>query len=261
MGIVNVTPDSFSDGGAFFDPASAVEHGMALVRQGADLLDVGGESTRPYSDPVAEAEELRRIVPVVRALAQRSGVPISIDTSKAAVAAAALEAGAEIINDVTAMTGDPQMLPLAAESHSGVCAMHMLGNPQTMQDNPQYGDVVVEVLAYLRQRRDALLAAGIAHECICLDPGIGFGKTHAHNLTLLADCRRFHELGCPLLVGHSRKGYIAHVIGDKTADRTAGTIGVAIALANQGVQILRVHDIAPVRHALLLYEATGGFAP
>ncbi len=261
MGIVNVTPDSFSDGGLFLDHAKAVEHGMRLVAEGADLLDVGGESTRPYSDSVSEAEERRRAVAVVRELARQTSVPISIDTSKASVATAALEAGAEIINDVTALTGDPQMMTVAVESKAGVCAMHMLGTPQTMQDDPQYDDVVAEVLAYLCQRRDALLSAGVERKRICLDPGIGFGKTHAHNLTLLRNCWRFHSLGCPLLVGHSRKGYIAHIIGDKQADRTAGTLGVSLSLASEGVQILRVHDIAPHRHALALFESTGGFDP
>jgi dihydropteroate synthase len=260
MGIVNVTPDSFSDGGLFLDHAKAVEHGLRLAAEGADLLDVGGESTRPYSDRVSEAEERRRVVAVVRELARQTSVPISIDTSKASVATAALEAGAEIINDVTALTGDPQMMAVAVESNAGVCAMHMLGTPQTMQDDPHYEDVVAEVLAYLCQRRDALLSAGVERERICLDPGIGFGKTHEHNLTLLRNCWRFHSLGCPLLVGHSRKGYIAHIIGDKQADRTAGTLGVSLSLASQGVQILRVHDIAPHRHALALFEATGGFA-
>src|SRR3569833_2912573 len=258
MGIVNVTPDSFSDGGLFLDHAKAVEHGLRLVDEGADLLDVGGESTRPYSDPVGEAEERRRIVAVIRALARQTSVPISIDTSKASVATSALEAGAEIINDVTALTGDPQMMTVAVESRAGVCAMHMLGTPQTMQDDPQYEDVIAEVLAYLCQRRDALLSAGVERKRICLDPGIGFGKTHAHNLTLLRNCWRLHSLGCPLLVGHSRKGYIAHIIGDKQADRTAGTLGVSLSLASQGVQILRVLDIAPHRHALALFESTGG---
>ncbi|HEX4128594.1 MAG TPA: dihydropteroate synthase [Pirellulales bacterium] len=259
MGIVNVTPDSFSDGGEFFDPRAAIEQGLRLATAGAEVLDVGGESTRPYSEPVSSAEELRRVLPVVRELVERSGVPVSIDTSKATVAAAAIQAGAEIINDVTGLAGDPDMLPLAVASGAGVCAMHMHGTPQTMQDNPRYHDVVAEVLDYLRQRRDALLAAGIEAKRICLDPGIGFGKTHQHNLALLANCHRFHELGCPLLVGPSRKGFIAHVLGDKQTDRIAGTVGVVLSLAVQGVQVVRVHDVEPVRHALLLFEATGGF--
>jgi dihydropteroate synthase len=201
---------------------------------------------------------MRRVLPVLLALAEKVRVPISIDTSKSAVARESLAAGAEIINDVTALTGDARMVETALETGAAVCAMHMLGTPQTMQDDPIYGDVVAEVFDYLRRRRDALVEAGIARDKIALDPGIGFGKTHEHNLTLVANCHRFHELGCPLLVGHSRKGFIGKIIGDKTADRTAGTIGVSLSLANQGVQILRVHDVAPTLHALKLYFASGG---
>lgn len=260
MGIINVTPDSFSDAGQFADAEAAIEHGLRLAEQGADLLDIGGESTRPYSQSVSADDELRRVMPVVKALAKQIATPLSIDTSKAAVAREAVAAGAEIINDVTALGGDPQMISVALETGAAICAMHMRGTPQTMQDAPIYGDVVAEVLDFLRERRDALIAAGIPAGRIALDPGIGFGKTHEHNLTLLAHCGRFHELGCPLLVGHSRKGYIGKVIGDKEADRTAGTIGVSLSLAAQGVQVLRVHDVLPVRHALLLFEATGGLS-
>lgn len=258
MGIVNVTPDSFSDGGLFAAADAAIEHALRMAEQGADILDVGGESTRPYSQPVDANEELRRVLPVIEELARRADKPISIDTSKAEVARQAVLAGAEIINDVTALSGDPQMPRTACETGAGVCAMHMQGAPQTMQDNPTYDDVVAEVLEYLRQRHRELIDAGIQAERIALDPGIGFGKTHEHNITLMAHCFRFHELGAPLLVGHSRKGFIGKVLGDKQADRTAGTIGAALSLASQGVQIIRVHDIAPVRQALLLYEATGG---
>lgn len=258
MGIVNVTPDSFSDGGRYLDHQAAVEHALALVEQGAAILDIGGESTRPYSQPVSPDEELRRVVPVVEALTQRTDVPISIDTSKAAVAREAIAAGAELINDVTALTGDPRMIEVALDSGAAVCAMHMLGTPQTMQDDPRYDDVVAEVRDYLRGRRDALVAAGIAPARIALDPGIGFGKTHQHNLTLMASCWQLHDLGCPLLVGHSRKGFIAKVLGDQDRDRTAGTVGAALSLALQGVQIVRVHDVAATSDALLLFEATGG---
>jgi len=257
MGILNVTPDSFSDGGRFHDPTAAVEQALQLAAAGADILDVGGESTRPYSQQVDEQEELRRVMPVIEALARRLTIPISIDTSKPAVAAAALAGGVEVINDVTGLV-DPAMIEVARASQAGVCVMHMRGTPQTMQDDPVYDDVVGEIYEYLAERRDALIAAGIAQERISLDPGIGFGKTHAHNLTLLGQCWRFHALGCPVLVGHSRKGFIGKVLGDKTADSLAGTIGVSLALANQGVQILRVHDVAEVRQALLLYEAAGG---
>lgn len=258
MGILNVTPDSFSDGGKFADPQMAIEQGRKLIHEGAEVLDVGGESTRPYSAPVDTEEELRRVIPVIRALARETTVPLSIDTSKARVALAAMEAGAEIINDITAFAGDAEMLDVARQTKAGLCAMHMQGTPQTMQDAPTYPNVVEDILAYLRQRRDALVAAGIEPQQICLDPGIGFGKTHQHNLTLLANCWRFHELGCPLLVGHSRKGFIGKVLGDKQADRLAGGIGVSLSLARQGVQIVRVHDVAPTQQALLLFEATGG---
>ncbi|MBN1852271.1 MAG: dihydropteroate synthase, partial [Pirellulales bacterium] len=182
MGVINVTPDSFSDGGCFSDPGAAVDHGLHLVADGADLLDIGGESTRPYSQPVALDEELRRVVPVVQRLTQETDRPISIDTSKAEVARAALDAGAEIINDVTGLQGDPAMIPLAAATGAGLCVMHMQGTPQTMQDHPVYRDVVEDIYEYLVQRRDACLNAGIEHGRICIDPGIGFGKTTEHNL-------------------------------------------------------------------------------
>lgn len=258
MGIVNVTPDSFSDGGQFVDPQAAIARGLQLSAEGADILDIGGESTRPYSQPVTAAEELRRVMPVLAGLAELTSVPLSIDTSKAEVAREALAAGAEIINDVTGLEGDPAMPAAAAETSAGICVMHMQGTPQTMQDTPHYNDVVAEVLSYLRRRRGELAAAGIDPQRMAFDPGIGFGKTHQHNLTLLANCCRFHELGCPLLVGPSRKGFLAKVLGDKLCDRTAATIGTAHSLALQGVQVLRIHDIAPVRQALLLFEATGG---
>jgi dihydropteroate synthase len=258
MGIVNVTPDSFSDGGHFLDPAAAVRHGLNLVRQGADVLDVGGESTRPCATPVDTDEELQRVMPVLRELCRSAGVPVSVDTSKAAVARAALEAGAEIINDVTGLEADEEMLPLAAASEAGVCAMHMQGTPATMQNCPTYTDVVEDVAAYLQQRRDALLEAGVDASRICLDPGIGFGKTVEHNLALLSRCRRLLNLGCPVLVGHSRKGFLGHILGDRETDRTAATIGVAMSLAAQGVHVLRVHDVAPVKQALRLFVATGG---
>lgn len=258
MGIVNVTPDSFSDGGRFLSPAASVEQAVQLAAAGAHILDIGGESTRPYATPVDAREELRRVLPVIESLSAKISIPLSIDTSKALVAREAIAAGAEIINDVTGLEGDAEMLDVALATGAGVCAMHMQGNPQTMQDNPSYDDVVAEVGSYLRQRRDFLLAAGINPQRVCLDPGIGFGKTHQHNVTLLAHCHRWHALACPLLVGPSRKGFIAKVLHDKTTDRTAGTVGVCLALALQGVQILRVHDVAPLQQALLLFEAVGG---
>lgn len=258
MGIVNVTPDSFSDGGKFFSHEKAIAHALQLVAEGATILDIGGESTRPYSQPVSAQEELERILPVVEAVSQKSQAIISIDTSKAVVAKAALNRGAEIINDITGLTGDPDMLAVALESRAGVCAMHMQGTPQTMQDDPTYSDVVEDILLWLKQRRDLLLSAGIEPSHLCLDPGIGFGKTHQHNLVLAANCWRFHELRQPLLVGHSRKGFIGKVLGDKEADRTYGSVGVSLSLATQGIQVLRVHDVRAVREALLLFTATGG---
>jgi len=260
MGIVNVTPDSFSDGGRYFDEDVAIARALQLVDDGADLLDIGGESTRPYSDAVDANEELRRVLPVIKTLAAQVQVPISIDTSKAVVASAAINAGAEIVNDVTGLEGDPAMMEVARQTGVGVCAMHMQGTPQTMQDNPTYADVVVEIRNYLKQRREAFLTAGISRERICLDPGIGFGKTHEHNITLMRYCHEFHSLGCPLLVGHSRKGFLGKLIGDKEADRTNATVGAALALAVQGVQIVRVHDVRPVREALVTFEAAGGIS-
>jgi dihydropteroate synthase len=258
MGIINVTPDSFSDGGRYVDPAAAVQRGLQLAEDGADLLDVGGQSTRPGSDSVTANEELRRVMPVVTALCAQTSLPVSIDTCKAVVAREAAAAGAEVINDVTALSGDADMVAAATQTGCGVCVMHIQGIPRTMQRAPVYDDVVEEILTYLRARRDFLTAAGIDRARIALDPGIGFGKTLQHNLTLLGNAWRFHGLGCPLLVGHSRKRFIGQLLGDSGADRTAGTIGVALSLARQGVQILRVHDVAPVRQALLLYGSTGG---
>jgi dihydropteroate synthase len=256
MGIVNVTPDSFSDGGSFYTPDAAIRHAKHLLEQGCDILDIGGESTRPYSESVAAQEELRRVLPVIKAIrADHPDAILSIDTSKPEVAEAALEAGAEIINDITGLT-NPAMVSLAAESHVGVCAMHMQGTPQTMQEAPTYDDVVSDIKRFLQARRDVLMAAGIEHGRICLDPGIGFGKTHEHNLALMSHCWQFHELDCPVLVGHSRKGFIGKVLGDKAANRDAGTLGGALALALQGVQIIRLHQVRPVREAWQLMRAS-----
>ncbi len=258
MGIVNVTPDSFSDGGKYVDVDAAVAHAQKLVADGADLLDVGGESTRPNAVPVSEEQELARVMPVVQRLVDVVVVPISIDTHKATVAEAALDAGGEIINDISGLEGDPRMCRVAVTSGAGVCVMHMQGTPQTMQQNPRYEHVVDDVSRYLRERRDALVAAGVALERICLDPGIGFGKTFEHNFDLLHNCKTLHELHCPVLVGHSRKNFLGKLLGDDAADRTQATVGVALALAEQGVQILRVHDVRAVREALLAFEMSGG---
>ena len=264
MGIVNVTPDSFSDGGRHAAVEEAVAHGMALVDQGADILDVGGESTRPFAEPVPQDEELRRVTEVVRQLAARSGVPVSIDTSKAAVAARAIDLGAEIINDVTGLEGDPNMLRVAVASGAGVCAMHMQGTPQTMQLDPRYADVVAEIHAYLARRRDALLAAGVPLDRICLDPGIGFGKSHEHNLALMAAAGRFLDLGTPILVGHSRKGFIGKLIERDRGrpatleERDGGTAGAACGLAAAGIHVIRVHAVGLVRAAVAGWSATAG---
>jgi len=257
MGIVNVTPDSFSDGGQFDNTVAAVKHALQLADDGAAILDIGGESTRPYAAEVSTQEELNRVIPVIEQLAKKTTVPISIDTSSAVVARAAIDAGAEIINDVTGLTNDSEMPDVAARTNVGVCAMHMQGTPQTMQDNPQYNDVVTEIHEYLQSRLDQLIEQGIEQSRICLDPGIGFGKSHQHNLQLLKSCHQFHTLGAPLLVGHSRKGFIAHVLDDRECERTSGTIGTSIALASQGVQVLRVHDVAEVQRALtMFFEST-----
>jgi len=258
MGIVNVTPDSFSDGGKFFDSRRAVDHALQLAAEGADILDIGGESTRPYAEVVDETEELKRVVPVIQAVAAQVSVPISIDTSKAKVAEEAIAAGAEIVNDVTGCEGDEAMIPMLLRTGAAICAMHMLGNPQTMQDNPTYQDVVGEIHTYLGDRLQVLQTAGIERDKICLDPGIGFGKTHQHNLELMAKCDQFHTLGQPLLVGHSRKGFIAKVLGHNDLDRTMATVGATMALAVRGIQVVRVHDIRPHKEAINSFVACGG---
>ena len=258
MGIVNLTPDSFSDGGQHAGSNEAIAHALRLVEEGAGILDIGGESTRPFSEPVSLDEELQRTIPVIKKLASRTDVPISIDTSKSAVAQAALDAGAEIINDITGLTGDPHMVDVAQQSGAGVCVMHMQGNPQTMQVSPQYIDVVEEVYGYLNQRLDSLSDAGIDIERICLDPGIGFGKSQLHNLELIAAAKRFHALGRPVLVGHSRKGFIGKAIGDPAANREAGNLAVTLQLAQQGIQIVRLHEIEPTMQAMNVFNATGG---
>ncbi len=258
MGILNVTPDSFSDGGRLASVDDAVDAAIQMAADGADIIDIGGESTRPYSDPVAVQEELDRVIPVIRRLAGRLEVPISIDTSKAAVAKAAVAEGAEIINDVTGLEGDPEMAEVAAASRTGVCVMHMRGTPQTMQDNPQYQDVVAEIYEYLQQRLDWCIAHGIDAKRICLDPGIGFGKTQAHNLELLRATRRLTQLGRPILIGHSRKGFIAKVLGQGAGDCDAGSIGVSLAVAAAGADVIRVHAVKPTVDALRLFVAAGG---
>ncbi|HYQ78827.1 MAG TPA: dihydropteroate synthase [Solirubrobacterales bacterium] len=257
MGVVNVTPDSFSDGGLYLDPAAAVAHGRELVAAGAEILDVGGESTRPGAQPVGAEEELRRVVPVVQGLRELDA-EISVDTSKAAVAAAALEAGAAIVNDVTALRGDPEMASLCAERGATVVLMHMLGDPRTMQDDPRYDDVVAEVKAFLAERLAAAVAAGIAAEDVWLDPGIGFGKTPAHNMELLRRLGELRELGRPLVVGTSRKSFIGKVDGSGPGERLGGTVASSVLAAAEGAEVLRVHDVAEVGQALAVATAILG---
>jgi len=260
MGILNVTPDSFSDGGQFAAPEAALAHGRALVEGGADILDIGGESTRPGAAEVPVEQEISRTAPIISAL--RAGglsAPISIDTRKAKVAQAALEAGADLVNDVAAFTYDPGIAAVAAQAHAPVCLMHAQGDPETMQDAPHYDDVLLDVYDFLAERVAAAEEAGIPRARIVVDPGIGFGKTLGHNLTLLRGLSLFHSLGCAVLLGASRKRFIG-TIGDARdpAERMPGSLAVALAGAAQGVQFLRVHDIRETRQALRLAEALWG---
>ncbi|MDJ0628662.1 MAG: dihydropteroate synthase [Rhodobacter sp.] len=258
MGILNVTPDSFSDGGAYLDPAAATAHADALILEGVDILDVGGESTRPGADTVGPEEEIGRVVPVISALAGKS-LPISIDTRKAAVAGAALRAGATMLNDVSALTYDRRMARTAAEAGVPVCLMHAQGEPKTMHEDPSYDDVLFDVYDHLAVRVADAEAAGIRRDNILVDPGIGFGKTLDHNLRLLRNLSVFHGLGCPLLLGVSRKRFVG-VLADETDPqaRMPGSVAVAMAAVAQGVQILRVHDIEATKQALTLQGAVTG---
>jgi dihydropteroate synthase len=257
MGVVNVTPDSFSDGGLYLDPEAAIRHGVELVEAGATILDVGGESTRPGAEAVEVGEELRRVVPVIEGLAPVEA-RISVDTSKAAVAVAALDAGAEIVNDVTALRGDPEMAAVCAEAEATVVLMHMAGSPRTMQRDPAYVDVVAEVKAFLAERVEAAVAAGIEAERIWLDPGIGFGKTAEHNLELLRRLAELTELGRPLVVGTSRKSFIGKVDGSDAGERLGGTIASSVLAAAEGAAVLRVHDVAEVGQAMAVAGAVLG---
>lgn len=248
MGIVNVTPDSFSDGGRFLDREAAIGHGRQLAGRGADLLDIGGESTRPGARAVPTATELDRVLPVVESLA--GTVPVSIDTTKPEVASRAIEAGAVMVNDVTAL-GDPEMAPLCAETGVEVVLMHMLGTPRTMQQDPRYDDVVTDILRFLEERVEHAVSAGIERGKIWIDPGIGFGKTVRHNLTLLGAIERFAALGLPVLVGPSRKTFIGRLDGDAPeSERLGGTIAACLAARDGGAAMVRVHDVAAVSQAL-----------
>lgn len=256
MGILNVTPDSFSDGGRFVAVEAAVEQAEKLIADGATIIDIGGESTRPGAAPVDVAEELQRTIPVVTELARRTDTPISIDTTKAEVARQALQAGAVVVNDISGMTFDEDMPHVCAEHAASICLMHIRGTPQTMQDDPTYDDVVADVTEFLARRLEACATAGIEFDRICLDPGIGFGKTAEHNLQLMQhlDVMRA-ALGRPLLVGHSRKRFLSRLLGRPVEERTAGTVGVSIALSENGADLLRVHDVAACRDALIAWQA------
>lgn len=259
MGIINATPDSFSDGGSFLNPADAVAHGKKLVAEGAEILDIGGESTRPGAESVSASEEMDRVLPVIRALRRESEVMISIDTSKAAVARAALEAGADIINDVTGLRGDPEMPQLAASSQAGVVIMHMQGEPRTMQVAPRYDDVVREVGEFFRQALDQAVECGIDPMRIALDPGIGFGKTPEHNRCLLANLSAFLEFQRPLLVGLSRKSFLGWLIGSsKMEDRFWPGVALTSLCRERGARIVRVHDVKSHTDALRMTEAILG---
>jgi dihydropteroate synthase len=257
MGVVNVTPDSFSDGGRFLEPDAAVAHALRLAEEGADILDFGGESTRPGAEDVSAEEERRRVVPVIERVAARDpGPQLSIDTSKLEVARAALDAGASLVNDVTAFRGAPGMAGLVAERGADCCLMHMLGDPRTMQREPRYDDVVSEVKAFLEDRLAFAVAEGVAEERVMLDPGIGFGKTLEHNLTLLRRLDEIAALGRPVVVGTSRKSFLGRLTGREVGERLAGTIAANVLAFERGAGVFRVHDVAPVRDALVVAAAT-----
>ena len=257
VGILNVTPDSFSDGGDFFDPEAAAEHAAAMLDEGADMLDVGGESTRPGSDPVSQEEEIRRVVPVLkRILSVRPEAVISVDTYRSGTAKAALEAGASLVNDVTALRGDPGMVSLIEEAACPVILMHMQGEPKTMQKEPNYQDVVREVRDFLAERAEYAVAAGVRLENIIVDPGIGFGKNFEHNLALLRNLDALVDLGFPVLIGTSRKSFVERITGAQEArDRVFGTVATTVLAFEQGATFFRVHDVRANRQALAVAEA------
>ena len=257
MGVINVTPDSFSDGGRYLAAQAAIEHGLELEAEGASILDVGGESTRPGAAPVPASEELRRVIAVIEGLLERgASAQISIDTSKAGVAARALEAGATLVNDVTALRGDPEMAGVVANAGAECCLMHMLGDPRTMQRDPRYDDVVGDIKRFLEERVAFAVAEGVALERILVDPGIGFGKTLEHNLELLRRLDELVELGRPVVIGTSRKSFLGRLTGREVDDRVAATIATNVLAYERGARVFRVHDVAPVRDALTVAAAT-----
>lgn len=261
MGILNVTPDSFSDGGQFNAPDAALSRALQMQAEGASIIDIGGESTRPGAAEVTIADEIARTAPVIKAIRAQSDIPISIDTRKSAVGQAALQEGASLVNDVAAFTFDPELAVLAAKGGAPVCVMHAQGTPATMQNDPTYDDVLLDVYDFLQDRIAACVAAGIPRDQIVVDPGIGFGKTVEHNLTLLRGIAVFHSLGCPILLGASRKRFIGSIGGGQDAsDRVSGSVAIALFAARRGVQFLRVHDIFATKQALDLEWAIGGAA-
>jgi dihydropteroate synthase len=257
MGVINVTPDSFSDGGRYLDPDAAIAHGLALEREGAAMLDIGGESTRPWSEGVSAAEERRRVLPVIAGLvAAGTSAQVSIDTSKAAVARDALNAGATLVNDVTALRGDPEMTGVVAAAGADCCLMHMLGRPRTMQEDPRYDDVVSDVKSFLEDRMAFAISEGVDEERILLDPGIGFGKTREHNLELIRRLDELVAIGRPVVIGTSRKSFLGAITGREVDDRLAGTIASNVLAYARGARVFRVHDVRPVRDALAVAAAT-----
>ncbi len=243
MGIVNITPDSFSDGGKFLEPEEAINHGLRLASDGADILDIGGESSRPGSEGISAEEEISRVLPVITELAKRTDIPISIDTAKAAVAQKALEAGATIINDITGLRGDAEMIPLAAEAGATVIIMHMLGTPGTMQKNIRYDSLLDDICEFLTTSAEKAVKAGVSEKKIIIDPGIGFGKTVEHNLEILRNIKFFKSTGYPVLIGASRKSFIGAVLETEVDDRKEGTLAVDAFVTMQGTDIIRTHDV------------------
>ena len=255
MGVLNVTPDSFSDGGRYDEPEAAVEHALAMIEQGADLIDIGAESSRPGSDPVEEEEEIRRLLPVITAVCRQVSIPVSVDTTKAGVAQRALDAGAAIVNDISALRFDPLMGQVVAKAGAGLVLMHMQGTPKSMQCDPQYRDVVAEVRQFFIERMKTAEDVGIDPEQILLDPGFGFGKNVTHNLTLLMQLDQLSALGRPMVVGVSRKAFIGQVLDRQVGDRLMGTaVAVAVAVL-RGARIVRVHDVGPMRDVVRMVEA------
>jgi dihydropteroate synthase len=254
MGILNITPDSFSDGGLYFETDKAIEHGLRLISEGADIIDIGGESTRPGSDPIPVDEEIKRISPVIAGLRKRTKSLISVDTSKSEVALAAIAEGADIINDISALRNDPKMISVAAQSGAPVILMHMKGTPKTMQHNPSYDNVLLEIKSFLEKKIELAVANGIDREKIIIDPGIGFGKRFEDNLTLIRNLNELAVLDQPILVGISRKSFIGKILDLPPGEREEGTLASAIISVIQGAHILRVHEVAPVKRAILVAE-------